>query len=53
MNIVNIKNFQNILNHFSFETPTLEGVLSENGDTFSALEMQKGVNNNIKILIIK
>lgn len=27
------------LHHFSFETPTSEGVLSDNGDTFSALEM--------------
>jgi hypothetical protein len=33
------------LHHFSFETPTLGGVLSENGDTFSALEMRKGVNS--------
>jgi adenine-specific DNA-methyltransferase len=32
-----------LLHHFSFETPTLEGVLSDNGDTFSALEMRKGV----------
>jgi len=36
-----------LLHHFSFETPTLEGVLlsgaKENGDTFSALEMRKGV----------
>jgi hypothetical protein len=31
------------LHHFSFETPTLGGVLSENEDTFSALEMRKGV----------
>jgi hypothetical protein len=33
-----------VLHHFSFETPTLEGGLSDNGDTFSALEMRKGVN---------
>jgi hypothetical protein len=31
------------LHHFSFKTPTLEGGLSDNGDTFSALEMRKGV----------
>jgi hypothetical protein len=29
--------------HLSFETPTLEGVLSDNGDTFSALKIRKGV----------
>jgi len=33
-----------VLHHFSFETPTLGGVLSEDGDTFSAFEMRKGVN---------
>ena len=31
------------LHHLSFETPTLGGVLSDDGDTFSAFEMQKGV----------
>ena len=36
---------KNDLHHFSFETPTLEGGLSDNGDTFSALEMRKGVNH--------
>jgi len=34
------------LHHFSFEPPTLEGVLSDNGDTFSALEMRKSVKKN-------
>jgi hypothetical protein len=32
------------LRHFSFETHTVGGVLSDNGDTFSALEMRKGVH---------
>jgi hypothetical protein len=36
------------LHQFSFETPTLEGVLSEDGDTFSALEMRKGVKAMIQ-----
>jgi len=31
------------LHHFSFETPTVGGVSSDNGDTFSALEIRKGV----------
>ena len=38
-----IPELDNELHHFSFETPTLGGVLSENGDTFLALEMRKGV----------
>ena len=33
------------LHHFSFETPTLEGILSDNVDTFSALEMRKCVES--------
>uniref|UniRef100_A0A6C0DNX8 RmlD-like substrate binding domain-containing protein n=1 Tax=viral metagenome TaxID=1070528 RepID=A0A6C0DNX8_9ZZZZ len=42
-NIILNDNFDNYLHHFSFETPKVSGVLSDNGDTFSALEMRKGV----------
>ena len=32
-----------LLNRFSFETPILGDVVSKNKDTFSALEMGKGI----------
>ena len=35
------------LHHLSFEMPTLGDVLSDDMDTFSAFEMQKGVKSSI------
>jgi hypothetical protein len=43
LNELVLYHFSDVLHHFSFETPTSEGVLSDNGDTFSALEMRKCV----------
>jgi len=37
------------LHHFSFKTPTLGGVLSENSEGFSAFEMLKGVKNKNQV----
>ena len=45
----NTEEYKNILHHLSFETPTLGGVLSDDVDTFSAFEMQKGVKWDILI----
>ena len=41
--VLNIVCKKSVLHHFSFETPTLERVLSDNADTYSTLEMLKGV----------
>ena len=42
-----------VLHQFSIETPISRGVLSKDGDTFSALEMQKDVTSSTDISLLQ